>query len=431
MKKELFKKIIRDNQEYIPVRLSREIELPLDSSKIISLIGSRRCGKTSVFYYTIHKLRKLFPPENIVYVSFDDDRMYGFTLADFQVLLDAYYEMYPANKRETVYFFFDEIQNIPNWELFIRRIYDTEQCRIFLTGSSSRLLSKEISTGLRGRTVTYTLYPLSFSEFLSFKSIQADIYSSAQTALIKNELSNYFETGGFPELLLEIDLKEKILREYIDMIIYKDLIERYNVSNLFLIKYLVKYCFTNISTLLSINRVYNILTSMGKSVSKNTLYDYFGYLEDAMILYQIPVFSDSASVQQRNPKKMYVVDIGLKKAVSFEEDRGKIFENIVFNQLKRNYDDIYYYKTGQEVDFVYLSKGKPNLINVSHDIDDEKTYKREVNGLYVAMKQLNLKESLLITDYQEKEEMKEGNVIHIVPLWKWLLRNDSVVLVSD
>jgi uncharacterized protein len=425
MKKELFKKIIRDNQEYIPERLPRELELPLESSKIISLIGSRRSGKTSVFYYTIHKLRTMIPAESIVYVSFDDDRMVDFSLADFQVFLEAYYELYPLKKSETVYFFFDEIQNIPKWELFIRRIYDTENCRIFLTGSSSRLLSKEISTGLRGRTVTYTLFPLSFSEYLSFKSVKPDIYSSAQTALIKNELNNYMESGGFPELLLENDLKEKILREYIDMIIYKDLIERYNVSNLFLIKYLVKYCFTNISTLLSMNRVYNILTSMGKSVSKNTLYDYFSYLEDAMILYQIPVFSDSAAVQQRNPKKMYVVDIGLKKAVSFEEDKGKIFENIVFNQLKRKYDDIFYYKNGQEVDFVYMSKGKPNLINVSHDIDDSETYQREVNGLFAAMKQLKLKESLLITDYQEKNEIIEDTLIHIVPLWKWLVKNET------
>jgi len=424
MKKELFKKIIRDNQEYIPERLPRELELPLESSKIISLIGSRRSGKTSVFYYTIHKLRTLVPPENIAYVSFDDDRMYDFSLADFQVLLDAYYEMYPFKKSETVYFFFDEIQNIPNWELFIRRIYDTEKCKIFLTGSSSKLLSKEISTGLRGRTVTYTLFPLSFNEYLSFKSVKHNVYSSSQAAMIKNELNNYMESGGFPELLLENDLKEKILREYIDMIIYKDLIERYNVSNLFLIKYLVKYCFTNISTLLSINRVYNILTSLGKSVSKNTLYDYFVYLEDAMILYQIPVFSNSAAVQQRNPKKMYVVDIGLKKAVSFEEDKGKIFENIVFNQIKRKYDDIYYYKNGQEVDFVYMSNGKPNLINVSHDIDDFETYQREVNGLFAAMKQLKLKESVLITDYQEKDEMIEDTVIHIVPLWKWLVKNE-------
>jgi hypothetical protein len=164
---------------------------------------------------------------------------------------------------------------------------------------------------------------------------------------------------------------------------------------------------------------------MGKSVSKNTLYYYFGYLEDAMILYQIPVFSDSAAVQQRNPKKMYVVDIGLKKAVSFEEDRGKILENIVFNQLKRSYDDIFYYKNGQEVDFVCLNKGKPHLINVSHDIDDAETYKREVNGLYAAMKQLKLKESLLITDYQEKDEMIEDAVIHIVPLWKWLVGGNA------
>ncbi len=421
MKKELFKKIIRDNQEYIPARKPRELVLPVDSSKIISLIGTRRCGKTSLFYHTIHNLRMTHPTENVVYISCDDDRMVGFELADFQVLIDAYYEMYPSKKKETVYLFFDEIQNIPNWELFIRRIYDTEKCRIFLTGSSSRLLSKEISTGLRGRTVVYTLFPLSFIEFLTFKGIEPELYSSAKTAIIKNELGNYLETGGFPELLLENDLKEKILKEYIDMIIYKDLIERYHVSNLFLIKYLVKYCFTNISTLLSINRVFNILTSMGKSVSKNTLYDYFSYLEDAMILYQIPVYSDTASVQQRNPKKMYVADIGLKKTVSFENDLEKIFENIVFIELKRHYDNIFYYKDGQEVDFLYLTNGKANIINVSHDIDHSDTWNRELHGLIEAMKKLNLKESVLITDYQERDEKMEGFTIHVVPLWKWLI----------
>jgi len=421
MKKELFKKIIRDNIEYLPERKARELQLPLDSSKIISLIGTRRSGKTSVFYHTIHKLREHYPSENIVYISFDDDRMFGFELPDFQVLIDAYYEMYPLKKDETIYYFFDEIQNIPNWELFIRRIYDTEKCRIFLTGSSSRLLSKEISTGLRGRTVIYTLFPLSFTEFLGFKGIQPELYSSSKTAIIKNELVQYLETGGFPELLLENDLKEKILKEYIDMIIYKDLIERYNVSNLFLIKYLVKYCFTNISTLLSINRIFNVLNSIGKRVSKNTLYEYFSYLEDAMILYQIPVYSDSASVQQRNPKKIYLADIGLKKTVSFENDIGKIFENIVFIQLKRYYDDIYYYKDEQEVDFVYLNKGKPHLLNVSLDIDNPDTFYREVNGLLSAMKKMNLKESYLITDYQEKDEIIQGFTIHIVPLWKWLI----------
>ncbi len=421
MKKELFKKIIRDNQEYIPERNPRELVLPVDSSKIISLTGTRRCGKTSLFYHTIHKLRMNHPAENVVYISFDDDRMYDFELADFQILIDAYYELYPLNKNETVYFFFDEIQNIPNWELFIRRIYDTEKCRIFLTGSSSRLLSKEIATGLRGRTVVYTLFPLSFTEFLAFKGIKPELYSSAKTAIIKNELGNFLETGGFPELMLENDLKEKILKEYIDMIIYKDLIERYHVSNLFLIKYLVKYCFTNISTLLSINRVYNILSSLGKSVSKNTLYDYFSYLEDAMILYQIPVYSDSVSVQQRNPKKMYVADIGLKKAVSFENDLGKIFENIVFIELKRHHDNIFYYKDEQEVDFIYLKNGNPNIINVSHDIDNAETRNREIDGLVKAMKKLNLIESILITEYHERDVTIEDFTIHVIPLWKWLI----------
>lgn len=160
---------------------------------------------------------------------------------------------------------------------------------------------------------------------------------------------------------------------------------------------------------------------MGIKVSKNTLYEYFTYLEDAMVLYQVPVYSDSPFVQQRNPKKIYAVDIGLKKSVSFEKDRGKLFENIVFNELRRYTDDIYYYQDKQEVDFIVKLHNKKYLINVSQDIDDIETYDREIKGLFSSMKSLKLHKSFLITDYQEKMISDGNDEIHILPLWKWLL----------
>ncbi len=424
MKKDLFKNIISNNQEYLPERESRDLVLPVNSSKIISLIGCRRSGKTSLFYYTIKQLKNTVAAKNIVYINFDDDRLHPLMLSDFQLLLDAYYEMYPAGKKELVWFFFDEIQNIQNWEKFVRRIYDTEKCRIFLTGSSSKLLSNEIATSLRGRTVLFTLYPLSFKEYLQFKKVEINIHSSTMSAIIKNLFEKYLITGGFPELLSENDLQEKILREYIDMIIYKDLIERYNISNIFLIKYMVKYCLSNISTLLSMNKVFNIFKSQGVKVSKNTLYEYFAILEDAMIIYQVPVYSRSIAVQQRNPKKIYSVDIGLKRAVSFESDFGHIFENIVFNELRRKTETIYYYKEEQEVDFLYFDKEQIQLINVCYDIETDQTRKRELNGLFGAMKNLKIKKATLITSYSE-EIIKEGKMkIQITPLWKWLLINN-------
>ncbi|MBU0764750.1 MAG: ATP-binding protein [Bacteroidetes bacterium] len=421
MKKDIFKKIITDNQEYLPERQTRALKFPVDSNKIITVKGPRRSGKTSLFYSTINELKKIHNPSQIVYINFDDDRLHPIDITDCRLFIDAYYELFPSNKEQNVYFFFDEIQNVKSWEKFVRRIYDTEKCKIFLTGSSSKLLSHEIATSLRGRTISYSLLPLSFDEYLHFHQVEVNIHSSSKVAVVRNLFGSYLQTGGFPELFIEKDLKEKILREYIDMIIYKDLIERYNISNLFLIKYLIRYCLTNISTLISINRLYNSLKSQGIKVSKNTLYEYFTLLEESMIIYQVPLFTESFSVQQRNPKKIYSVDIGLKRAVSFDRDIGRIYENIVFNHIQQFTEEVFYYNNKQEVDFIYRGNNRLNIINVSYDIEDRRTRQREVQGLVGAMNDIDTSEATLITDFREEIIEQDKKVIKIVPLWKWLL----------
>ncbi|HQI97823.1 MAG TPA: ATP-binding protein, partial [Syntrophorhabdus sp.] len=276
MQKDLFKRIIADSQDKnLAGVIDRNLEIPLDTGKIICLIGVRRSGKTHVLYSIISKLRKTVDPSNIVYINFEDDRLFPLELKDFNTLLDAYYELYPNKKNEKVYFFFDEIQNVQNWEKFIRRLYDTENCSIFLTGSSAKLLSREIATALRGRTLSYEVFPLSFSEYLRFKGIKTDGHSSKTQALIRNAFSDYLTRGGFPELIhYDQSLSTKILQEYIDLIIYRDIIERFGVSNTFLLKRLVKFCFTNISTLVSLNKLYNSFKSEGLNISRNTVYEY-------------------------------------------------------------------------------------------------------------------------------------------------------------
>lgn len=424
--KDIFKRLIIDFQERnITGIIEREINIPLNIHKIISLIGVRRCGKTSILYSIIQKLRRDNIPSNIVYINFEDDRIFPLKLKDLNTLIEAYYELFPDKKNEIVYFFFDEIQNIENWEKFIRRIYDNEKCRIFITGSSSKLLSKEIATSLRGRTITFEIFPLSFREFLLFRKIQPFIHSSKVLAKIKNAFNDYIFWGGFPEITNIKDqfLFEKIIQNYMDLIMYKDIADRFNIGNLYLLKILIKYCFTNISTLLSINKLYNDLKSQGISLSKNTLYEYLSYLEDAFAIFSMPMYTHSLKEQNRNPKKIYSIDWSFKRIVSYIHlpDYSKIFENIAFLHLKRKIKDIYYYKLKQEIDFFIEVNGNKKLINVSYDISSAPTKNREIKGLITGMEETSVQEALLITNDCEEEIKINNKKIQILPLWKWLL----------
>jgi len=195
-----------------------------------------------------------------LYINFEDDRLLPLETTDLNDLMEAYYELYPDTKEEQKYFFFDEIQNIPGWEVFVRRIYDKEKIELYITGSSSKLLSKEIATNLRGRTLSFSLYPLSFHEFLRFKNIKIPEnyqYSSIRYK-IKNLLEEYLIYGGFPEVALDDTLKMETLNDYHEMIIYRDLVERFSIRNTHLLRMLIKYLITNISSVFSINSYYQI-----------------------------------------------------------------------------------------------------------------------------------------------------------------------------
>lgn len=426
MKKEILKELIINNQErsfdYV---FERDVDFPLSSNKIIAFIGVRRSGKTHLMYNTIRRLRKTMPIENIVYLNFEDDRIYPFNLQDLSLFLEAYYELFPNKKEEKVIFFLDEIQVVENWEKFVRRLYDTENCQIFISGSSSKLLSSEIATNLRGRTLSFEIFPLSFKEYLLFNDVKINIYSSKSKSQIINYFEKYLQYGGFPELLFgNIRFARQTLQEYIDLIIYRDLIERYKITNHYLMKYLVKYCFTNISTLFSFNKLFNDLKSQGIKLSKNTLYNYMQYLEDAYAVFSMPIYSRSVAEQSKNPKKIYSVDIGFKTAISLSPDIGHKFENIVFLQLRKITKEIFYWKSKQEIDFIYIHNEQLKLINVAYDLTNTDTLKREVNGLLEGMKKTNTSESVLINNDKNETIIKEGKKIYVIPLWKWLLKNN-------
>lgn len=425
MLKDVFKQLITDFQDKdLSYVIDRDLKIPLDLGKIISLVGVRRSGKTHVLYSIINRLKKSINAKNIVYINFEDDRLFPLELKDLNTLLDAYYEIYPSKKNQKVYFFFDEIQNVKHWEKFIRRLYDTENCAIFLTGSSASLLSKEIASALRGRTLSYEVLPLSFIEFLRFKGIDVDMHSSKSQALIKNALADYLVKGGFPEIVnYEQSIVMKILQEYIDLLIYRDIIERYAVTNTFLLRRLVKFCYCNIATLVSFNKLYNTLRSEGLSISRNTVYEYITYLEDAYALFTVPVYAKSLREMWRNPKKIYSVDVGFKSVFDFpfSIDIGRVLENVVYLTLRAKTEKIFYFKGKHEVDFYYISEGKGHLLNVCYDMLSHESRNREIKGLLEAMKALSLKKATIVTAEQTETINTEAGQIDVTTLWQWLL----------
>jgi uncharacterized protein len=427
--KELFKKIITDFiEKEIKGVMSREYKIPLDSSKIISLIGVRRSGKSSILFDLINRLRVSVPRENIIYLNFEDDRLFPLKLGHLDLILEGYFELYPAKRDEKIYLFLDEVQVVEGWELYIRRIYDTLNIAVFVTGSSAKLLSSEIATSLRGRTIGFEIFPFSFAEYLKSKEIQVNLNSSKSLSFIKNALENYLVDGGFAETIGEEGyISRKILSDYLELIVFKDIAERHNISNTALLKHLNKYCFTNISTLLSFTKLYNEFKSQGFKLSKDTIFNYMAYLEDAYALFTVPIFRNSIKEEQRNPKKIYAVDNGFKKIYDYTigEDKSKLYENIVFLHLRRQTKEIYYFKQNQEVDFYAKLGDKAALVNVSYEIKDEKTRAREINGLVEAMEFLNISEATLVTKEEENVVEAAGKKIFIVPLYKYLLELKS------
>jgi predicted AAA+ superfamily ATPase len=421
--KEILKKIIVDFIERdLPEIKEREIDLPLNSGKIVSIVGARRTGKTFLLYWLISKLRQEIPSDRIIYINFEDDRLFPASLQTMDMFLQAYYELYPNNKSQKVYFFFDEIQEIKNWELFVRRIYDNENCSLFVTGSSSKLLIKEVSAALRGRNISYEIFPLSFIEYLTLKGIEVRKYSSESLSRIVNAFEQYLSTTAFPELVnMEENLRRKSLKEYLDLVIYKDIVEKYRVSNIHLMKYLIKFVFSNCANLISINNIYNEMKSSGLSISRNTVYEYISYLEDSYTIFSLPLFTRNFREQQRNPKKYYAIDIGLRRAMTISEDKGKLLESIVYFHLRRYNENVFYYLSDQEVDFVLLKGNEFQLLNVCYEMLSAGTKKREINSLLNAMKKMNQKTAYLLTGDEEGEEIIDNKKIKIIPVWKWIL----------
>lgn len=417
------------HERKLPKPVARNKEFSGIQGKVDVVVGMRRTGKTFFCYQKIHELVAAgTPTEEILYLNFEDDRLFDFSVNNFQAILDVYYGKYPEHRNTKCHFFFDEIQRIDQWEMFIRRLLDTENVQVYLTGSSSKLLSTEIATSLRGRSLTTEIFPLSFQEFLKYHGLFDACpkkFGSKTASILRKAVKNYLDLGGFPEVqTLDRDLCIEVLQGYIDSVLLKDVIERHKVSNVIALKYLVRHIMNSPCGRFSVNKFYNTLKSMSIKCTKNSLYDYLDYLTDAYLFYRVPIHSRSEKSRMLNPTKIYTIDTGLLNAMTFRNslDNGPLLESMVFMNLRRLGYEAEYVNTkkGYETDFLARHKisGEIKLIQVCWDMSDKKTFNRELRGLQSAMAELQIDTGTIVT---WDDETSLDNNINIVPIWKWLM----------
>ena len=391
----------------------------LKIGEIIVIKGVRRSGKSTLMLQFIRKSG--LEEKNTLVVNFEDPRFKDLNLE----LLDRIYEVYldELQPDKEHYVILDEVQEVEGWEKFARYLHEAKKVQVFITGSSSKLLSEEYSTFLAGRHVDIEIFPLSFSEFLEFKgvSIRSRMEMVKFRHRIRKLLDEYLEFGSFPKVVLIEEGKEELLNNYFRDILIKDVQSRFKVRETGKLEELAKYYLTNISTLQSFNRARKLL-----NLSLDTVERFSKYFAVARLIFFVPKFSFSVREQILNPKKVYCMDTGLRNIVSFKfsEDIGRIVENVVFLNLLFRNKEIYYWRDKQqrEVDFVLKSGLEiEQLIQVTYASGEEEIEVREKKALIKASEELNCDDMLVITwDYESEEEFK-GRRIKFIPLWKWLL----------
>ena len=427
----ILKEILLDFQEMVlATGVPRRMGLTPVAGKASVCIGVRRGGKsTYMFQIMEHLLASGVQRRNILYLNFFDDRLHGLCRENLNLILEAYYSLYPEKKQtEKVYFFFDEIQAIAGWEPFVERLMRTEQCEIYITGSSAHMLSREIATQMRGRALSWEMFPFSFREFLDFHGIEGSPpFSAKARLLVQKRFEDFWERGGFPEVAgLDRRLRIKTHQEYFNAVLFRDLIERHDVSHPKAITDLAHRLVDNIASLYTVNSLTGYLKSLGHKAPKAAVSEYLAWFEDAYFLFTVRIFDASLSRANANPKKVYCIDHSLVTSVSsgILVNSGHLLENLVFTALRRITPDICYVKTrsGREVDFIAnLEDRSRMLVQACESLADPQTRKREITALAEAMVELNLAAGVIVTRGEEGIIDDAAGKITIVPAWRFLL----------
>ncbi|MDG6218547.1 MAG: ATP-binding protein [Candidatus Thermoplasmatota archaeon] len=379
---------------------------------VIVLTGLRRSGKSTLLKQIIETY---YDNKDFYYITFEDERLFNFQASDFNDIYECLIDLYGPCKT----FFIDEIQNIQNFETFVRRFYE-QGFKFYITGSSAHLLSRELGTKLTGRHVDIMLKPFSFFEFLSLKGLQLDkesLYKTENRVHIKQLFEEYVLKGGMPEYLIHDDLE--LLMNIYDDIIIKDIAVRYHIDNVATLREVYLYLISNFSKPFSYNEIKKTL-GIG---SVNTVINHISYLEETNFIQTITKFDNSIKKQLINNKKIYLVDTGFLQILStrLTTDKGWMLENIVFNQLKNQHTDVFYHTNKHDCDFIVIEKKAViSVVQVTWELH-ENNRDREIKGVYEAMDVFNQDEGMILTFDQEDIRHRDNKTIYIKPVWKWLL----------
>jgi hypothetical protein len=416
-----------------PPMTPRDIRLPPIASKAFTIIGMRRSGKTTYLHQCrAERLRVGQPAERLVYFNFEDERLGDVQSGQLARIVELHGRLYPQPDGAVVTFFFDEIQRVAGWEVFVRRLLDTTGYDVFLSGSSAKLLSREIATAMRGRAWEITLYPFSFGEYLRHHGLEVptrlDRVTRRRALGWDQQVERYLDQGGFPEAqTLDLTQRRQLLQGYVDVVLLRDVIERHGIANSIALRWLVRRLLGNPAGLFSITRLFNDLRGQGIAVGRETLYALLDHLEDAFLLHTLPLATESEKRRQVNPRKVYPADSGLIPVFdrSGRANTGHALETAVCIELLRHGCELAYVQTrsGYEVDFLARwPDGRQTLIQVSASVHDPDTLAREVRALREASLEYHRAElELVVLDSLSLPPVPPP--IRVVPAWRWFLES--------
>ncbi len=417
MDQELIKQIIGENQEFVQNVKLLQRPFKFEDNGNYVFLGIRRAGKSYLMFQRIHELMKRgVDIEEILYLNFEDERFIGLKSEDLDEIKRVYEETFSFRP----IFFLDEIQIVPGWEKFVRRLAD-KSYRVFVTGSNAKMLSSEIATTLGGRFLIQNVYPFSFREFLKFEGFELKsnwLYTPGTRNGVVRSFDTYFYNGGFPELLSFED-KRSWLSGLYQKIFFGDLVARYSLRNSDSMRLLVKKLAESVMQPSSYNRLKNIVSSAGESVGVRTIIDYVGYLQETWLIFSLENYAARFAERESN-RKYYFIDNGILNLFIFRPET-LLLENLVAITLHRQFGEkVYFYNQHIEVDF-YIPE-ESWLIQVSYNISDVQTFEREVNGIVKAAKFLNAERLQIVTRNDERVIEKDGLSIEVLPIWKWLIQ---------
>ena len=429
----LYQKLADSLAAQPPTLTRRDIRLPAIRNKALAVIGMRRSGKSTFLWQCLaDRLAGGTPRDDLVYISFEDDRLAGMQAADLAWLVEEYYRLRPgARDQRVVTFCFDEIQMVPGWEAFARRLLDNEKVQLFISGSSARLLSREIASSMRGRALEVLVHPFSFREALRHAGVEPGSRRRRLPKTVRSDLDHrlrtYLTEGGFPEAL-GVGPRDRfaLLRSYVDVVVLRDVIERHAVTNPVALRWMQRHLLANAGAHFSIQKFYNALRSQGLAVGKDTLHTYLGHLEDTFLIRTVSLHTASERQRMVNPRKAYPVDPGLIPVYerTGRPNLGHALETAVLIELERRGCEVAYLRTqeGLEVDFLAQIAGQPpTLIQVCLDTSNPATWQREVRALSAAAAEVPESSALLLTLDSTPPKPSLPPPLHWRPAAAWLL----------